>query len=157
TFALPTSERIPSDRSDAPALSMKADRDETAIVVERAFQIREKDLLRISGGGVAEFMMVVARDGNTFHLGRRLQGNYSNGTALSVYEAGLRVYARTAGQWGNRIRLQVTPLTTGELVSDFALRVTGAPGDDLAAPTEEEFYSRLSLAKPPEDETNPYL
>jgi hypothetical protein len=59
--------------------------------------------------------------------------------------AAFLVTARSAGSWGNRIKLAITPHKPGE----FALRVTLMPGRDPSAPVEEEFYNRLSVAEGP--------
>jgi hypothetical protein len=63
----------------------------------------------------------------------------------SKTEAGFTATARSAGKWGDRIKLTVTPLKPRE----FALRVTLMPGPDLSAPSEEENYNRLSLDRGP--------
>jgi uncharacterized protein len=63
----------------------------------------------------------------------------------SKTEAGFTATARSAGRWGNRINLTITPLKPRE----FALRVTLMPGPDLSAPSEEENYNRLSLDQGP--------
>jgi hypothetical protein len=63
----------------------------------------------------------------------------------SKTESGFTATARSAGSWGNRINLTVTPLKPRE----FALRVTLMPGPDLSAPSEEEYYNRLSLDQGP--------
>jgi uncharacterized protein len=60
-------------------------------------------------------------------------------------EAGFVATARSAGSWGNRINLTITPLKPTE----FSLRVALMPGPDSSAPTEEENYNRLSVTEGP--------
>jgi hypothetical protein len=68
--------------------------------------------------------------------------------ALGISTA-LTVTAVSAGNWGNRINLAVTPAGGDE----FSLRVRLVPGRRLSRQgVEEEFYHRLSL-----DEKNPFF
>jgi hypothetical protein len=78
-----------------------------------------------------------------------LAGAHPQGTVLAKDEPALVVTARSPGSWGNRIKLTVTPLTAGQTVEDFALRVTLMPGPDPTAPVEEEYYSHLSVFRGP--------
>jgi len=110
-------------------------------------------MISMSSHGLTWFAMVAARKETTLHLGRKLNAEFPAGTSLSAYEPALRIRARSPGNWGNRIRLVVTPLNDGNTVSDFALRVTVDPGALRTKPVEEEFYSRLSLL----DDANPYF
>ena len=63
----------------------------------------------------------------------------------SKEEAGFVATARSAGSWGNRINLTITPLKPRE----FSLRVSLMPGPDPSAPNEEEYYNRLSVEEGP--------
>ena len=54
-------------------------------------------------------------------------------------------WAESPGQWGNRIRLDVTPLSPGSQAQEFSLRVTLEPGLDTSVDSIEEFYRLVSL------------
>jgi hypothetical protein len=108
------------------------------------------DLFEIAGSGVREFH-VGAITGNAIVLGAPLRANYSAGDTIRGYAAVLKVEARSPGDWGNRIRLGVLPLTPGKVATSFALRVRVDPGPDNSWPKEEEFFRQLSL-----DPTDPF-
>ena len=107
--------------------------------------IQADDLIAIEGSGVTEFTTVVAVDETRLSLGRTLEAEHAAGEAVFRYTPALRVTATSAGNWGNRIRLAITPLTPGPAVREFSLRVTVEPGRDVSQPVQEEFYPRLSL------------
>jgi hypothetical protein len=104
------------------------------------------DLLVFNTQGLTELIPVswTLPDG-TVQLARPLGTSYAAGTAAQRYQPAFLINAASAGTWGNRIRLQFAPLQTGSAISSFALRVKVAPGVDLTAPEEEEYYAQLSL------------
>jgi hypothetical protein len=104
------------------------------------------DLLAFTGQGLDEYVPVMlAEPDGTMHLGLPLETSYPAGAAVGKYQRAFLISAASAGNWGNRVYLQFTPLTYGLTVQQFALRVTVAPGADLTAPEEEEYYPQLSL------------
>jgi hypothetical protein len=83
-------------------------------------------------------------------IGGGLRRNYPAGTSVRLHDAVLEIEAASAGNWGNRIRLELRPGTLktergAPVASEFALRVTVDPGPDASHPREEEFYRRLSI------------
>jgi uncharacterized protein len=149
-FAVPSAGPDQSgDRLMAPA---RAGDSELTIIdgnLSRYGGISAGDLLEITHEGATEHLMVLERDNRRIRLGRKLSYKYPEGTALLKYEPGLTVTATSAGNWGNRIKLTITPLTTGDPGEEFALRVTLPPGLDPSRPVEDEFYKRLSTAEGP--------
>jgi hypothetical protein len=117
--------------------------------VRQADRIQTGDLIEIDSDGVTEVSLVIARTKDTITLAQQLAGAHPQGTILAKYEPALVVTALSAGSWGNRLKLTVTPLTAGQRVEEFALRVTLMPGPDPTAPLEEEYYSHLSVLQGP--------
>jgi hypothetical protein len=117
--------------------------------------VQAGQLVELASGGIIERMMVVGVDSARLLLARPLSSAHAAADAqVNVYASGLTLTARTAGNWGNGIRVTLQPLETDPLNGDvkaFSLRVKLAPGPDTSAPREEEFYSRLSL-----DPTEPF-
>jgi hypothetical protein len=92
-------------------------------------------------------------------IGGGLRRNHPAGATVRLHEAALEIEAASAGNWGNRIRLELRPeatatLATGSVAKQFALRVTLDPGPDSSQPREEEFYHRLSI-DPRDESRNP--
>src|ERR1700722_19466564 len=114
-----------------------------------AAEISAGDLIQINHDGATEHLMVVERESNIIRLAQKLAYRYPQGTILSKYGPALAVSATSAGNWANRIKLTITPLTTGAAVEEFALRVTLTPGLDPSQPVEDEFYNRLSVLQGP--------
>jgi hypothetical protein len=117
--------------------------------VVQADSIQSGDLIEIESGGVTEISLVIARTNDTITLAQPLAGAHPQGTVLAKYEPALVVTALSPGSWGNRLKLTVTPLAAGQIVEDFALRVTLMPGPDPTAPVEEEYYNHLSVLEGP--------
>jgi hypothetical protein len=89
-------------------------------------------------------------------IGGGLRRRYPLGSTVRLHEASLEIEAASAGNWGNRIRLELRPTAvteqSGASVSKlFSLRVTLDRGPDTSHPREEEFYHRLSID--PRDDT----
>jgi uncharacterized protein len=118
-------------------------------LVPQTHRIQTGDLVELDSDGVTEVSLVLARTDDTICLAQQLVGTHPQGTVLASYQPALVVTARTAGSWGNRLKLTVTPLTSGQTVEDFALRVTLMPGPDPTAAVEEEYYSHLSVLEGP--------
>jgi hypothetical protein len=150
TFALPTDKPI-------KVASLGADQfaGQDELILDDATGLQEGDLVAVVGDlspivgpGVIEFAMVVYRpenDKTSLRLGRKLGANHAKGDEVWKYPSSLIVTATSPGNWGNRIKLVVTPLTPGPTVTEFSLRVTVDPGFDPTQPREEEFYKKLSL------------
>jgi phage tail sheath protein FI len=117
--------------------------------VRQADRIQIGDLIEVDSDGVIEVSPVTARTADTITLAHQLAGAHPQGTVLVKYRPALIVTAMSPGTWGNRLKLTVTPLTAGQTVDDFALRVTLMPGSDPTAPVEEEYYSHLSVVQGP--------
>ena len=89
-------------------------------------------------------------------IGGGLRRNYPAGATVRLHDAALEIEAASAGNWGNRIRLELRPSTLTlqsgvEAAKTFTLRVTLDPGPDSSHPHEEEFYRRLTID--PRDES----
>src|SRR4029077_16546042 len=53
--------------------------------------------------------------------------------------------AASKGGWGNRVRVQVTPLSAGAAVTELALRLSVDASHAPSLPREDEFYAHVSL------------
>ncbi|HEX6049248.1 MAG TPA: phage tail sheath C-terminal domain-containing protein [Gemmatimonadaceae bacterium] len=112
-------------------------------------------------GSQPEFHVRIPPDPDTpppavVEIGGKLRRSYPAGSIVRLHEAALEIEATSAGNWGNRIRLELRPTDvsegSGASVSKlFSLRVTLDPGPDTSHPREEEFYHRLSID--PRDDT----
>lgn len=117
-----------------------------AITVHDADVLAVGDLVMVADDAMTDVAMVVDKLSPTeYRLGRNLGGDYRAGLAVRRYQPSLQIIATSAGGWGNRLRLVVTPLDTAPAVDEFALRITVDRGRDRSLPDEEEFYRRLSL------------
>jgi hypothetical protein len=124
--------------------------------VVQAANFKKQDLVIIEGGGVSEVRVAVADPaGSTIHLSRGLQFAYASGSIIRKYSTAFVLSAYYAGAWGNRIRLEITPLDPGNAVTHFSLRLTVDQGKDPSQPLEEEFYPLLSLD--PNDPPSSYI
>ena len=110
------------------------------------------DLVSVESNGVSELRVVVsvAPPNSTIQLGLPLRFAHDNGAVIRKYTAAFRVNAYSPGVWGNRIKLEIEPLDTGDASTGFAathfsLRVTVDQGADPAQPPQHEFYPLLSL------------
>lgn len=99
------------------------------------------DLIGIAGGGTTQDNHVVSvLPGGQVILTNSLNSQVKAGATVSLYPAACTISATSRGNWGNDLRIAITPLDPGF----FALRVTVDPGPN-ALPTEDEFYRTLTL------------
>jgi len=147
-FALPSAPANESgDAFVAPATAGDSQLMIVGSSLSRQSEISPGDLIEVRDQGATERLMVVERHDNRIKLARKLSYKYPEGAIVAKYEPALVVTATSAGNWANRIKLTLTPLTSGDFAEEFALQVTVTPGLDPSRPVEEEFYNRLSLAK----------
>jgi uncharacterized protein len=146
SFALPSD--LPRVSTAPEVLAKDGERNDLNVVIATPDLIEEGELVELLGAGVSEFGQVVNKNDGQVGLARRLAAPLKKGeTSLVKYKPAIIVSATSSGNWGNRIRLTITPLTAGSAVEEFALRVTLEPGLDRTQATEEEFYHRISLDK----------
>jgi hypothetical protein len=127
-------------------LALAAKVGDIAVKISPASGASPLDLLAFTTQGLNEFIPVLQADPDgTMHLAAALETGYPLAAKVQRYQRAFLVSAASAGAWGNRISLEFTPLTYGSSVQQFALRVKVAPGPDLTAPEEEEYYAQLSL------------
>ena len=128
------------------ALTIAAAKGDSTLQVGSTAPFAKDDLVSIEGGGVTEIRVLTADPtASTIQLGLPLKYPFDAGTVVRKYTAALTVSAFSAGQWGNRIRLTIKPLDTGNAVTHFSMLVGLDQGDDLAQPLQQEFYPLLSL------------
>ena len=100
----------------------------------------------MEGGGVSEVRVVSGQSANgVIQLGLALTFPYAAGSVVRRHTAALTITGVSPGDWGNRIKLQITPLDPGNAVTHFSLRVTVDRGADPVQPQQQEFYPLLSL------------
>jgi hypothetical protein len=121
----------------------------TGLVFRTPPDLASTDLVVLRHPGLRpELHVIASTDGaGGVRLGGKLRATYPAGTRVEGYRAAMVLEATSPGNWGNRIRLDVTVLPTGTPGMDFALRVTVEPGPDRTHPREEELYTRLSLER----------
>ena len=106
---------------------------------------QNQDLVSVEGGGVSEIRVVLGAQDSTIHLALPLRFPYPAGAVVRKHSPALTVSAYSEGAWGNRIKLDVTPLEPGTAITHFSLRVTVDQGQDPGQPIQQEFYPLLSL------------
>lgn len=143
-----------------------ATRGQTDISVTTTAGIAENDLLVIYDdkpdpnslpSPSAEYAMVEgAIDSTTLRLARKLRATHAAGEVVKRYSRGILLTATSAGNWGNRVQLEIVPLETGANITEFALRVTFQPNpyDSEGAP-QEELYKRVTLRPANAAQPNP--
>jgi Bacteriophage tail sheath protein len=104
------------------------------------------DLIAIEDQGFTEFVMVIAKATNTVTLGAKTTAPLAAGSGVYRYNPAVVVRATSAGNWGNRIKLELKPLDDST-ANEFSLRVTVDAGPDSSLPKQEQFFKRLSLKK----------
>ena len=128
------------------ALTVAAAKGDTTLQVVSTAQFAKDDLVSVEGGGVTEIRVLTADPtASTIQLGLPLNFAYDAGTVVRKYTAALTISACSAGAWGNRIRLTIKPLDTGNAVTHFSMLVSLDQGDDTGQPLQQEFYPLLSL------------
>jgi hypothetical protein len=110
------------------------------IPLSTAADLAPGDYVSLSANGLQDTATVVSLNGLSAILSRQLHASYAKDTPVARAASSCYFLARSAGNWGNRLRLRITPLDA----QFFALRVTLEPGDDIQ-PIEEEFYTRITL------------
>lgn len=109
------------------------------------------ELVASDGGGSEFHVHVGSAAPDRLHLSHGLGRSFDAGSTVQLHEAALEIAAVSAGNWGNRIRLDVAPLDGTSLsdgrqsVTQFSLRVTVEAGPDTSHPREREFYRSVSL------------
>src|SRR6185436_9850060 len=101
------------------------------------------DTIVLHGAGIDELMSVLAVDGTTLVLDRKLEANHAAGEAVTRQTTAFTIEAASPGSWGGRVRVRTLPLEPGT----FSLRVTVDTGDDVTRPVEQESYRRLKLTE----------
>ncbi len=120
---------------------------QTNVVLDDASKLNDGDLIAIVEEGFTEFGMVIDATNNTITLGSKTTASLAAGARVFKYSPALVITATSAGNWGNRIRLDFHPLQDSPFVDEFSLRVTVEVGPDSSIPKEEQFFKRLSLTK----------
>jgi hypothetical protein len=121
-------------------------------------RLGDGDLVAIRDSGFTEFAMVIGAANNTITLGAKTTTGLAQGAAVYRYSPALVIRATSAGNWGNRIKLELKSLQDSATGDEFSLRVTVEAGPDSSLPKEEQFFKRLSLNQtvPKRQGTNPY-
>ncbi len=127
------------------------------LTLSGAEPLGDGDLIAIKDRGFTEFAMVIAAANNTITLGAKTTARLAAGAGVYKYSPGLIIKATSAGNWGNRIRVELKPLQDSTFGKEFSLRVTVDAGPDSSLPKEEQFFKRLSLQKslPKRSDRNP--
>ena len=109
------------------------------------------DRVRIEGAGITVINHVAAiLENGQIRFASKLDPKIPTGADVSRFPTAFTVSAASRGNWGNQIRLQINPLDPGT----FSLRAFIDLGSETP-PAEEEFYRRLTLAKPEADNYAP--
>ncbi len=136
-----------SDPVAVGVLTAGVEKGETDLMINDTGKLTDGDLVAVADKGVIEFGMIIAAKDNTITLGHKTKASLSTGATVYKYSPALLFSATSAGNWGNRIRLDFTPLQDGAVVSEFSLRVTVDAATDPSQPKAEQFYKRLSLTE----------
>ena len=124
---------------------------QTDVTVASTTSFNPGDTVAVTSDGMMEVAVVDGLvNATTVRLTRKLQGTYLPGALLRLQTAGLAIKAASPGNWGNRLRIDLTPRTPAPTASRFDLTVTLAPGPDPTQPPEAERFLNLSL-----DSTDP--
>jgi phage tail sheath protein FI len=126
-------------------LAQPTGKGEVNFLLDADSDLARGDLIAIENAGITEFAMVLSRYNRMVTVARSTESAHATGGVVYRYPAALIINATSAGNWGNRIRLDLTPFGDGDLVDQFSLRVSVDRGPDSSQPREEEFYKRLSL------------
>jgi uncharacterized protein len=100
-----------------------------------------RDLLLISGGGVAQLVAVagILPNGQAL-MASQLSPLIATGATVSWFPAACMIWAASRGNWGNDLLIQITPIDS----STFSLQATVDLGPNTL-PTEDEYYRTLSF------------
>jgi hypothetical protein len=139
---------LPGGEPEAVAhLAQPADKGDSKLVLDSANRLKIGQLIAIASEGVTEFSMVIGLDGTSVSLGQNTKSPHAAGETVFQYPAALTFSAVTAGNWGSRVRLDITPLDDSPVINEFSLRVSVDPGYYIPETKEEEIYKRLTLNK----------
>jgi hypothetical protein len=128
------------------ALMAAAAKGNTTLQVSDPSVFLKGDLVSVEGAGFSEIRVVTAgAAASTIQLGLPLKSAYGAGTVVRKYTAALTVSAYSPGAWGDRIRLTIKPLDSGDAVTRFSMLATVDQGGDSSQPLQQEFYPLLSL------------
>jgi phage tail sheath protein FI len=103
---------------------------------------RAGDLVRLEGGGVTQLNQVADIVDGQILWTSKIDSSLGAGSTLARFQPACTIRAASRGNWGNTIRIRMTPLDGGA----FALRATLDTGPN-SVPAEDEFYRRLTLVK----------
>jgi uncharacterized protein len=126
------------------ALAAPLDAGSMTIAVASTAAFAAGDPVGIVSSGVTEATTIETIAGPALLRITRKTARAHPAGAVIAWTRGAEVRATSAGNWGNRIRLQISPLEDGDVVTTFALKVSADPGIGETQP-EVEFYPRLSL------------
>lgn len=131
---------------DGSSLESNAAANATSLQVVQPDNFKKQDLVMVEGGGVSEVRVIVSDPaGSSISLSRGLEFAYAAGSIVRRYPTAFLLSAYSAGAWGNRLSVEVTPLDPPYAIRHFSLRLTVNQGEDPSQPPQEEFYPLLSL------------
>ena len=129
---------------------------QTDLVVDDISGLAAGDTVAIVGDGVVEFAMVIALlDYKKVQIGRKTKIKHFKGTKVLKFSPAVSVTATSSGNWGNRIKLSVTPLEAKSVIEQFDLRVTMEPSLDASRLLEESYRNLSLIEKTSNNERNP--
>src|SRR5688572_11127381 len=142
SFVLPAGAPIVAAR-----LTQSSLKGDNKLILNANHSLKENDLIAIASEGVTEFSMVISSDETSVTLGRKSNTAHNEGAAVYKYPSAVALEAVSAGNWGNRLRVDITPLEETHKVQEFSMRVTVEPGFYVPETRQQEIYKRLSLNK----------
>ena len=128
----------------APTLAADAPAEAATITVSDASAIKADALISIASRGLDELLEVKSVAGIVITLKSPTRIAHAQNDAVTIYVRGFELRAKSAGNWGNRIRVHFTELDDP---STFAMRLAADPGIGDTQP-ERENYVRLTLTDP---------
>ena len=132
--------------AEAAVLLNGATAGQTDVQVASTALFHPGDTVAVTSGGMVEVAAVARLIGaTTVRLASKLRGTYPAGAVLWRQATGPTIEATSPGNWGNRLRVDLTPRSPGPSLGRFDLRVTLAPGPDPTQPPESERFLNLSL------------
>ncbi|HEX3151508.1 MAG TPA: phage tail sheath C-terminal domain-containing protein [Gemmataceae bacterium] len=122
---------------------------QTDITVASSAAFQLGDTVTVMSDGIQETASIDGILGpNTIVLTPKLKGQYPIGAFVCRQKTGLSFTAVSAGNWGNRLRVGLTPrlpVPPNTRFNSFDLDFTLLPGSDLTQPAEAERFLNLSL------------
>jgi phage tail sheath protein FI len=157
---LTISSPLPTDQSsgtgvwlltDATILTGDGYAGQTDVGVASSASFQSGDTIAVTGDGASEVMTVDGIVGpTTIRLTSKLRGTYHAGAFLCRQRTGLSFMAISPGNWGNRLRITLTPrvpIPPNKRFDRFDLSIALIPGPDQTQPEEAERFLNLSLSK----------